>query len=339
MGISLVNDSTEQSQRPRGRFAPSPTGLMHVGNARTALVAWLSIRSQGGTFVWRIEDLDPPRIIPGAAEAAMADLQWLGIDWDEGPDKGGLYGPYVQSKRYARYEAALQHLYAGGDVFPCSLSRKDVRAAASAPHGRAGMSPYPKSLRPTQLGEDWFEQLQHAQAPWAAIRFKTQEDIVRFEDPVYGVLEERVDETVGDFVLKRRDGLYAYQLAVVVDDLRMEIDEVVRGEDLLASTARQIQLIQALDGRVPRFAHVPLVVNANGDKLSKRDASLTLESLRQTGIQPEKLVGYFAFSLGLIDVPRCMQPADLVPFFQWAAIKREAFVLPGTFIDELRGVR
>lgn len=311
---------------------------MHVGNARTALVAWLSIRSQGGTFVWRIEDLDPPRVVPGTAEAAIRDLQWLGLDWDEGPNKGGAYGPYVQSERYAHYEAALQHLHENGYLFPCSLSRKDLRSLASAPHGREGGSPYPKALRPANVADGWFDQLQQANSPWAAIRFKAGVDEVSFADPVYGHVVERVDQAVGDFVLKRRDGLYAYQLAVVVDDMLMDIDEVVRGEDLLTSTARQVQLMQALGGRVPRFAHVPLVLNAEGKKLSKRDAALTLQSLRETGIQPEQVIGYLAYSLGLIDAPTPMRPADVVPYFTWSTVGKNPFSLPHSFIDDLKDI-
>lgn len=258
----------------KGRYAPSPTGLIHVGNARTALAAWLSVRSQSGTFIWRLEDLDGPRVIPGMAEAAMEDLAWLGLDWDE--------GPYVQSERSVFYEVALARLAAAGRLFPCRRSRKDLQSIASAPHGPEGSSPYPAVFRPQSRPEHlepgWFEQLSDA-----AIRFKVHDRLVEWIDRVYGRQTERVDQTVGDFVLKRRDGLYAYQLAVVVDDLLMGITEVVRGADLLDSTARQIQLIEALGGTRLVYAHVPLVVNAQGEKLSKRDAGLTLRSLREEG--------------------------------------------------------
>lgn len=320
--------------KPRGRYAPSPTGLLHVGNARTALVAWLSVRSRGGTFIWRIEDLDPPRVLAGAAEAAMEDARWLGLDWDEGPEMGGPVGPYVQSERYAHYEAALQHLHDMKRLFPCRLSRKELRTMASAPHGTGG-APYPITLRPERVDATWFADLGQAKTPWATIRFKVDDDPVVFVDPVYGRQEEDVQATVGDFVLKRRDGLYAYQLAVVVDDWLMGIDEVVRGEDLLASTARQVQLMDALGGSVPRFAHVPLVLNADGEKLSKRDEALTLRALRGTGVMPEQLVGQMAFSLGLIDVPRPVTPADLIPLFAWERIHKTPFVLPASFVEDL----
>ncbi len=314
----------------RGRYAPSPTGMIHVGNARTALAAWLSARSRGGAFVWRLEDLDLPRVVPGMAEAQMEDLSWLGLDWDEGPDVGGPFAPYAQSQRSAIYEEALRRLAAAGRLFPCRLSRKDLQAMASAPHG-AEEAPYPASLRPRGLAPGWFEEIRDA-----AIRFRVDERPVSFVDRVQGPITERVDLAVGDFVLKRRDGLWAYQLAVVVDDLAMEIDDVVRGADLLASTARQIQLIEALGGRPPAYAHVPLMVNARGEKLSKRDQGLTLRSLREAGVAPRAVVGYLAFSLGLLDRPEPCRPADLVPTFAWERIGRADWVLPEDLAGELR---
>ena len=315
------------TQRPRGRYAPSPTGMIHAGNARTALAAWLSVRSRGGAFVWRVEDLDGPRVVPGLAAAQMEDLAWLGLDWDEGPDVGGPHAPYAQSERSGFYEAALRRLAAAGRLFPCRLSRKDLQAVASAPHG-GEEAPYTASLRPETLDPDWFERLCGMARGDAAIRFRVDDRPVSFTDRVFGPVTERVDQAVGDFVLKRRDGLYAYQLAVVVDDLAMGIDDVVRGEDLLASTARQIQLIAALGGAPPAYAHVPLMVNARGEKLSKRDQGLTLRSLREAETSPEKVTGYLAHSLGLLDRPEPCQPADLVPLFAWEKIGRADWALP-----------
>jgi glutamyl-tRNA synthetase len=301
--------------------------MIHAGNARTALAAWLSARSRGGSFVWRLEDLDPPRGVPGVAEAQLADLAWLGLDWDEGPDIGGPHAPYEQSRRSAFYEEALACLAEAERLFPCRLSRKDLQAVASAPHG-AEEAPYPASLRPRSIEPDWFERLRGAVRPESAIRFRVHDRPVRFTDRVYGPVTERVDLAVGDFVLKRRDGLYAYQLAVVVDDLAMGIDDVVRGADLLASTARQIQLIEALGGVRPEYAHVPLMVNARGEKISKRDQGLTLRSLREAGVWPEAVTGYLAFSLGLIDRPEPCRPADLVAVFTWEKIGHADWVLP-----------
>ena len=301
--------------------------MIHVGNARTALAAWLSVRSRGGAFVWRIEDIDLPRVVPGMAAAQIEDLAWLGLDWDEGPDLGGPFAPYEQSRRSAFYEAALHRLAAAGRLFPCRLSRKDLQAVASAPHG-GEEAPYPPSLRPRDLDPDWFERLCAAERPSAAVRFLVDSRPVSFVDRVQGPIAERVDLTVGDFVLKRRDGLWAYQLAVVVDDLAMEIDDVVRGSDLLASTARQIQLIEALGGTPPAYAHVPLLVNAPGEKLSKRDQGLTLRSLRDAGVAPEAVAGYLAHSLGLLDRPEPCRPADLLPVFAWEKVGRADWRLP-----------
>ena len=312
---------------PRGRYAPSPTGMIHMGNARTALAAWLSVRGRGGTFVWRLEDLDPPRVVPGMAEAQIEDLAWLGLDWDEGPDVGGPHAPYVQSQRYASYEEALRRLAETGRLFPCRISRRDLQAMASAPHG-GEEAPYPASLRPAGLDPGWFDQLRGAERPDAAIRFLVDDRLVSFTDRVYGPITEPVDLAVGDFVLKRRDGLYAYQLAVVVDDLLMGIGDVVRGADLLASTARQIQLIEALGGTPPAYAHVPLVVNARGEKLSKRDQGLTLRSLREAGVRSEAVAGYLAYSLGLIDRFEPCRPGDLIPLFSWDRIARADWFLP-----------
>ncbi len=324
------------SPLPRGRFAPSPTGLLHVGSARTALAAWLSARSRGGTFVWRIEDLDPPRAVAGTAEAALEDLRWLGLDWDEGPDVGGPHVPYVQSERSAHYEAALDRLAEAGRLFPCRVSRSDLREIASAPHGASGLPPYPPSLRPRSLPSDWLARLRANEDADAALRFRVHDASVRFEDRVQGVVEERVSETTGDFVLKRRDGLFAYQLAVVVDDLAMGVTEVVRGADLLDSTARQVQLIEALGGTVPDYAHLPLVVNAEGEKLSKRDEGLTLRSLREAGVPPETVVGVLAHSLGLLDAPIPVSARDLRSRFSWDRVARDPWCLPPDFADQLR---
>lgn len=301
--------------------------MIHAGNARTALAAWLSVRSRGGTFIWRVEDLDVPRVVPGMAEVQIEDLSWLGLDWDEGPGAGGPHAPYSQSERSDFYEEALRRLAGAGRLFPCRLSRKDLQAMASAPHG-AEETPYPASLRPRELEPDWFVRLCGMERPDAAIRFLVHDRPVSFTDRVFGPITERVDLAVGDFVLKRRDGLYAYQLAVVVDDLLMGIDDVVRGSDLLASTARQIQLIDALGGTPSAYAHVPLMVNARGEKLSKRDQGLTLRSLRESGVAPERVTGYLAHSLGLLDRPEPCRPVDLVPVFAWETIGRADWVLP-----------
>lgn len=326
----------EGLKRVRGRYAPSPTGLIHVGNARTALAAWLSARAQGGAFVWRLEDIDRPRVVPGMAEAALEDLTWLGLDWDEGPDRGGPWAPYVQSERSRYYEEALRCLHEAGRLFPCRLSRKDLAGIASAPHGSSQAAPYPSAFRPEGVSQDWYDKLQATECADAAIRFLVDDAPVCFTDRVYGELVERVDLTVGDFVLKRRDGLYAYQLAVVVDDLAMGITEVVRGVDLLESTARQIQLIEALGGLVPAYAHVPLVLNEEGIKLSKRDQGLTLRSLWEAGIAAEQLVGYLGWTLGLLDRAEPCRATELIAEMEWSRIRRDPVHVPGELAVVLR---
>ncbi len=330
---------TSRNPAPRGRYAPSPTGLTHVGSARTALVAWLSVRNRGGTFVWRLEDLDPPRVVEGMAAAALDDLAWLGLDWDEGPSIGGPHAPYVQSQRSEHYQEALRRLAKMGRLFPCRHSRKDLRNLASAPGDTEERSaPYPTELRPHDLDDDWLEQLSRTERPDAALRFLVDEAPIHYRDRVQGELDECVIETVGDFVLKRRDGLYAYQLAVVVDDMLMGIDDVVRGSDLMDSTARQVQLIEALGGSVPEYAHVPLVITRTGEKLSASEEALTLRALRASGVAAEQLVGYFAYSLGLCDSLAPCRPADLIAGFSWSRMTRMAWAVPNDLADRIKRI-
>lgn len=328
----------DNQRRVRGRYAPSPTGFVHLGNARTALAAWLSVRSQGGSFIWRLEDLDPPRIQLGAAEAAIEDLAWLGLDWDEGPDIGGPFEPYVQSQRHDLYDAALVQLAATDRLFPCSLSRRDIQEISSAPHGGGVAPAYPPELRPRPLAPDWFARFCSEEQSDSALRFLVEDGDVVFRDLVQGVVRENVAGTVGDFVLKRRDGQFAYQLAVVVDDAAMDISEVVRGADLLASTARQIQLIQTLGAPVPRYAHVPVVLNAEGDKLSKRDDALTVRAMRSDGVLADQIVGFLAHSLGIIPAQVQATPQDLVSSFRWGDIPLEPVMLPKNIVALLRRV-
>ena len=320
----------------RGRFAPSPTGGLHLGSALVALVAWLSVRSQGGVYIWRIEDIDGPRVVPGAAEQQMKEARWLGLNWDEGPDISGPITPYSQSERSEEYEAALATLADAGRLFPCKLSRKDLRKIASAPHGRDGQPPYPKELRPADLQEDWFEIHLAAENQDAALRFLVNDHPVAFNDVVMGAVTESVAETTGDFVLKRRDGVYAYQLAVVVDDIEMGITEVVRGADLLDSTARQIQLTEALGGRIPAYAHLPLILNENGDKLSKQNEALTLAELRGAGVSPQAISGWLAHAVGLADTFQTIHPRELVDSFVWERVRTEPIIAPNNLVELLR---
>lgn len=285
----------------RGRYAPSPSGDLHLGNLRTALLAWLLARVAGGRFVLRVEDLDRPRVRAGAAKRMLPDLRWLGLDWDEGPDIGGPYAPYTQSERQSLYDACLQRLQKAGMVYPCYCSRADIARAASAPHGDEDEGPrYPGTCRDLTDSE---RRQREAATPHRqpSLRFRVDDErIVVFEDVLLGRREQQVQRAVGDFIVRRADGIYAYQFAVVVDDALMHISQVARGADLLSSTARQILLYEALGFPIPSFAHVPLMMDAGGRRLSKRQQSEGLKPLRAAGLPPEEVVGQLATSCGLL---------------------------------------
>ncbi|MEM6327921.1 MAG: tRNA glutamyl-Q(34) synthetase GluQRS [Bacteroidota bacterium] len=309
-----------------GRFAPSPTGDLHLGSALALLAAWASVRSRDGTFIWRIEDLDGPRAVPGSAERQMEDARWLGLDWDHGPDVGGPHAPYRQSERFSRYDAALRALAEAGRLFPCRRSRKDLRALATAPHGASGLPPYPPRWRPKDLAPGWFDAL--GDRPDCALRFRVDDPPVTFSDRVAGTVTEDVRDSTGDVVLKRRDGVFAYQLAVVVDDLAMCVTEVVRGIDLLSSTARQILLVRVLGGRVPAYAHVPLLVGTHGDKLSKRDGAVSIREIREAGVPPEAVVGWLAWALGQAPRPVRLGAEAVAAGWEWARVRPEPVEVP-----------
>lgn len=284
--------------RLRGRYAPSPTGYLHVGNLRTALLAWLFARSAGGAFVLRLEDLDQPRVRAGAARRLLEDLRWLGLDWEEGPDTGGPLGPYVQSQRQALYAWALGRLRARGLLYPCYCTRAELARIASAPQGAADAGTrYPGTCR--RLSTRQRRELEAA-GRRPSLRFRAPRHPIAFADQVAGHVRESVAEAVGDFVVRRSDGVAAYQLAVVVDDALMGITQVVRGADLLTSTARQLALFDALGyPRPTQFAHVPLVVDSAGERLAKRDAAAGIAALRAAGVDAPTVVGRLAASCGL----------------------------------------
>jgi glutamyl-tRNA synthetase len=332
---------------------------MHLGNARTALLAWLSARGQGGRIVLRIEDLDPARVVPGAEARLLDELRWLGLDWDEGPDVGGGFGPYRQSERSARYDAAVEELLARGEAFLCACSRADVARAASAPHeagagaggaaaaaaGKpAGAPPlaepeeprYPGTCRALRAAEAEARARAHGRLP--AVRFRGRGARVRFVDAIAGDVEPFGPAGVDDFVLRRSDGVAAYQLAVVVDDAAMAVTEVVRGDDLLKSTARQIALFRALGLSAPRFAHVPLVLAPGGERLAKRSRPAAVGDLRAAGLAPEVVVGALAASAGLCPPRARVRPADLVATFDPGRLAREPAALdPSALLGAARG--
>lgn len=261
----------------RGRFAPSPTGDLHLGSAAAAIFCAAAARRAKGRLVLRMEDLDLGRVIPGKDAAIIDDLRWLGVSWDEGPDVGGEAGPYVQSRRCALYEAAIERLAERGLIYACDCSRAEIARVASAPHAGEEGPRYPGTCRPHGMRARTFRRP-------PAVRLAVPEGaIVTVDDAVLGPIHEDVSAVTGDFVLRRGDGVFAYQLAVVVDDLAMGVTEVVRGGDLAASAPRQALLARLLGGEPPRFAHVPLLVGADGARLAKRAPGMTLRDQRAAG--------------------------------------------------------
>ncbi len=300
----------------RGRFAPSPTGDLHLGSALTALVAWLRARAAGGSLILRVEDIDSPRVVAGSEARQLDDLRWLGLDWDEGPDVGGRRGPYRQSERVARYEAAITALAAQGLTYLCDCSRREIAEIASAPHAGEEGPRYPGTCRPLGMRP----------RPWRrppAVRLALPERAVSVHDLLQGSVRQQVAQAVGDFVLKRGDGVYAYQLAVVVDDLAMGVTEVIRGVDLLDSAPRQALLAEMLGGRAPAFAHVPLVVDADGARLQKRDSRHTLRGQRESGIAAATVITRLARGLDLPGTERARRitPGALRQGFDITALR------------------
>jgi glutamyl-tRNA synthetase len=307
----------------KGRLAPSPTGAQHVGNARTYLIAWLSARSQGGELALRIEDIDSPRIKPGAAEQAAHDLHWLGLDWDS--------EPVVQTHRLPRYEAALEQLKQRELVYPCTCTRSDVAAAASAPHADHEGPTYPGTCSHRSAADA--EALAAAGKPFAW-RFRVT-DSPGFTDAFAGETQIDLRQLGGDFVVWKSAGTPAYQLAVVVDDAEMGITEVVRGDDLIPSTPRQLLLYRALGHAPPRFVHVPLVVGEDGRRLAKRHGDTRLSALRDAGVRPDALVGLLAWSCGWQAKPQPLTARELLPRFRLDAIPRLPFVLTVALLRQL----
>ena len=341
----------EKMTRYVGRLAPSPTGALHLGNVRTFMIAWLRARSQGGTVIFRMEDLDHPKDKPGAAAQAVEDLRWLGFDWDE---------EYVQSQRKDIYRAALEAL--GELVYPCVCSRKDVEAAQSAPHAGEQLY-YPGTCR--GRFESWAAALASKRAStqqpttnyqlpatnlpcW---RFRVPENtVVAFDDAFAGHYEQDVSRTLGDFPLARDEFGAGYTLACVVDDLTMGVTEVVRGDDLLAATPAQILLTRALEpfiskhrdtetrrnvGNAPlclcdsvlKYCHVPLVVGRDGKRLAKRHGDTRIASYREAGKTPEEILGFLAASCGWAERDARVTLCDLLPRFDLGTIPHAPFMV------------
>ena len=308
-----------------GRFAPSPSGPMHLGNLLCCLLSWLSVRKSAGRVILRIEDLDTVRCPPRYARSLMTDLLWMGLDWDEGPLTGGPHGPYFQSERTALYRAALETLTARGLVYPCFCTRAELRAA-SAPHRADGLSVYPGTCRRLCAREI----AARAKLRPPALRLRVPDETIAFTDRHMGEYRENLARECGDFLLRRSDGLFAYQLAVVVDDAAMGVTEVVRGADLLSSTPRQLLLYRLLGLRPPSFRHIPLLLSPDGRRLSKRDGDLGINALRER-YAPEEILGKLARLAGFHPSGTPTTAAALVGEFDWESVPREDIRLPEDF--------
>lgn len=298
-----------------GRFAPSPTGRMHLGNVYSALLSWLSARSQGGGFVLRIEDIDQQRSRREYAEQIDDDLRWLGLDWDE---------RYVQSERFDIYAEHLNIIKAKGLTYPCYCTRADIMAT-QAPHESDGRVVYKGTCRPGNINAS-IDRNNERNGRKGATRVMVPDRDITFIDGHYGEHTVNLQRQCGDFILRRADGAWAYQLAVVVDDALMGITEVVRGRDLLLSVPQQQYLFSLLGYEAPRYAHIPLLCNEAGQRLSKRDKSLDLGALRES-YSAEQIVGFLAYHAGIIDQPQSITPAELIPLFSWLNVPKNDIVI------------
>ncbi len=319
--------SKGMSESRTTRLAPSPTGALHLGNARTFLLNWLLARQRGWEVRFRMEDLDGPRVKLGADQQAIDELTWLGLDWD---------GPITrQSDRGEAYQRALQHLIHTGWAYPCTCSRKDIEQASSAPHAEDGALVYPGTCRGR------WPSPQHAQAEAGrpvAWRLRVEDRPITFDDAFAGPQTYNLAETCGDFVIFKNDGLAAYQLAVVVDDEQAGVDAVVRGADLLESTARQLHVRQRLDmtGKVA-YWHLPLVIGEDGRRLAKRHGDTRLATYIEAGVRAERLLGLLAAWSGQLPERREISLADLLEGFDAQAIPCEPIVFTAEDDRWLRG--
>ena len=324
----MQNQVPVSQNRPvTGRFAPSPSGRLHLGNLACSLLAWLSAKSQGGRIVLRIEDLDAERCPRVYADLLEQDLAWLGLTWDEGGSTGGAHAPYYQSECGDIYTQSYRKLEQRGLVYPCFCSRSQLHAA-SAPHTSDGNVIYPGTCRGLTLEE--IAEKRKKKAP--AYRLMVPDEEITFTDGCMGTHTENLLRDCGDFYLRRADGVFAYQLAVVVDDAAMGITEVVRGADLLASTPRQLYLYHLLGLDPPAFYHVPLLLAPDGRRLSKRDADAGLAELRPR-LSAEELLGKLAYLAGFHPSASPRTARELLAEFDWAQVPKTDIRLPESLFN------
>lgn len=305
-----------------GRFAPTPSGKLHLGNILCAMLAYLSARHEGGKFLLRIEDLDLPRCPAVLSNQVIADLQWLGFTWDE--------APLWQSLRSDVYQQALDQLTDAGLTYPCFCTRAQLHASAAPNLGDtqfvyAGTC---RSLSPAERAA-----LYAIRKP--ALRLHVPDETITFTDGLFGVTSEHLANDCGDFILKRSDGLFGYQLAVVVDDAACGVNQVVRGRDILSATPRQLSLQRALGLSQPAYIHIPLLMDSDGRRLAKRDHDLDLSQLARS-FNPNELLGMLAFTAGLLDEPEPLSLEQLIPRFDWGRIPTHDLCLPDQFIRKAR---
>lgn len=328
---------TDLSKRQEvvGRLAPSPTGALHLGNARSFLLAWLSARKQKGRVILRIEDIDSPRVKPWAKQATIDDLAWLGLDWDSGPaESPGLGGsgvadiPLVQTQRLERYRELLEQLVASDRVYPCTCSRSDIANAQSAPHHEGGRQAT-SVARPAMDGQVYpgtcrNKTVVKSELPTKFVwRWKFATGERTWMDQLLGRVSLCPSEQLGDFVIAKSDFLPAYQLAVVADDHDMGVTEVVRGDDLVYSTFRQMAIQEQFEWIAPKYFHVPLILGDDGRRLAKRHGDTRLSYFREQGVSPRAIVGFLAWTLKLLPEPESCSPRDLLETFDWSRIPKE----------------
>ena len=299
---------------PTGRFAPTPSGRLHLGNILCAMLAYLSVRSKGGRFLLRIEDVDIPRCPRSLARQAIEDLTWLGFTWDE--------EPLFQSDRGDIYEDALRRLAEGGHTYPCFCTRAQLMSLAAPNLGDTQVI-----YRRTCAALSPEEAAERALTRAPATRLRVPDEDVSFTDGLFGLQTENLERDCGDFILRRSDGLYGYQLAVVVDDALQGVTEVVRGRDILSATPRQLYLQRLLGCDAPEYVHIPLLVDHQGRRLAKRDKDLDLTALAQR-FTPADILGMLAFSAGLLAEVRPVTLEGLIPFFDWQKVKTDDLRLP-----------